>query len=417
MVNVSSVSYTVIVITEKNVQLNITNAVENLGWEEGKDELAMKIHFDMYNAKYNGSRLSSLVKIGSIIAVKAYWGSGKGICAMGSIIECERKSSKSAEIFNIVGYDQLYNFQKSSDNVYFAKGKKTKSILTSLFKEWGITIDKYTGPDVSHSKVLEKNKKLGDVTRSILDEAKKKGGCAAIVRSVEMKTQIIEKGSNTDIYHFEGNDTTEVSHKVSVANIVTRVKIVASEDKDGIPKVEAVVNGKTQYGVFQKIITHSKSDSLSDAKKEAQKIIDEDGDVEDTSKLIAPDVPCIRKGDMIHAVIGALNGFYLVNSIQHNAKSGTMTMEVEKFKPKTTSQSSSTNSNRQYKVGDIVRFKGGKHYVSSYPGARGYSARAGKAKITLGPNCAGNGKAHPWHLIHTNSESNVYGWVDEGSFE
>lgn len=70
-----------------------------------------------------------------------------------------------------------------------------------------------------------------------------------------------------------------------------------------------------------------------------------------------------------------------------------------------------------YKVGDIVNFHGGKHYVSSWPGSRGYSARAGQAKITLAPNCAKNGKAHPWHLIHTNSSSNVYGWVDEGTFD
>lgn len=418
MINVSNISYTVIVITEKNLQLNITQAVENLGWEEGEDELAMKIHFDMYNAKYNGSRLSSLVKIGAIVAVKGYWGSGKGICAMGNIIECERKTSKSDEVFGVVAYDNLYNLQKSSDNVYFAKGKKTKSVLTSIFKSWGITIAKYTGPDVKHSKILYKNKKLGDIIRGVLDEAKKKGGCAAIVRSVETKIQIIEKGSNTEIYHFESNDATEVSHKTSIANIVTRVKIVSSEKADGAPKVEATVNGKTQYGVFQRIITHSKSDSLSDAKKEAQEIIEEEGDVEDTSKLLAPDIPCVRKGDMIHAVVGALNGFYLVNSIQHNAKTGQMTMEVEKFKPRVVSQTNNSGGgNKTYKVGDIVYFKGGTHYVSSWPGVKGYKAKAGKAKITLGPNCSGNGKAHPWHLVHTDNNSNVYGWVDEGTFE
>lgn len=76
-----------------------------------------------------------------------------------------------------------------------------------------------------------------------------------------------------------------------------------------------------------------------------------------------------------------------------------------------------TIEKKDYKVGDIVNFHGGTHYASSYPGAKGYSARAGKAKITLAPNCAGNGKAHPWHLIHTDSTSNVYGWVDEGTFD
>lgn len=71
---------------------------------------------------------------------------------------------------------------------------------------------------------------------------------------------------------------------------------------------------------------------------------------------------------------------------------------------------------KTFKVGDVVNFHGGTHYISSYSGAKGYRAKAGKAKITLGPNCAGNGKAHPWHLIHTDSKSNVYGWVDEGTF-
>ena len=60
MIEISKVSYDVIVVTEKNLQLNITQAVEDLGWEENEDELAMKISFDMYNATYNGSQLSSL---------------------------------------------------------------------------------------------------------------------------------------------------------------------------------------------------------------------------------------------------------------------------------------------------------------------------------------------------------------------
>lgn len=71
---------------------------------------------------------------------------------------------------------------------------------------------------------------------------------------------------------------------------------------------------------------------------------------------------------------------------------------------------------KTYKVGDIVQFNGGTHYVSSYSNANGYPARAGTAKITKDPNCKGNGHAHPWHLIHTDSSSNVYGWVDEGTF-
>lgn len=115
----------------------------------------------------------------------------------------QTKVSKSDDVFNVVAYDNLFNLQKSSDNVYFASGKKTKSILTAIFKSWGITISKYTGPNVAHKKILLKNKKLGDIIREVLDEAKKKGGGAAIVRSTESKVQVIAKGSNTDIYHYQ----------------------------------------------------------------------------------------------------------------------------------------------------------------------------------------------------------------------
>lgn len=418
MINVNNVSYTVIVITEKKLQLNITQAVEELGWEENEDELATKIHFNMYNALYNKERISSLVKINSIVVVKAYWGSGKGIVAMGNIVECERKVSKSDDIFNVVAYDNLFNLQKSSDNVYFAAGKKTKSVLTAIFESWGITISKYTGPDVAHKKILFKNKRLGDIIREVLDEAKKKGGVAAIVRSTELKIQVVAKGSNTEIYHFSGDVSTQATHKTSIANLVTRVKIISSGKTDEAAKVEATVNGKTQYGVFQTIITNSKSDTLDDAKKEANEILEEKGSPKITSKLIAPDIPCIRKGDKIHAKVGSLNGYYLVNSIQHNAKNGQMTMEIEEATAPAAKDNSSNNTKKKtYKVGDTVYFKGGTHYVSSWPGAKGYKATAGKAKITLGPDCVGNGKAHPWHLKHLDNKSNVEGWVNEGAFE
>lgn len=105
--------------------------------------------------------------------------------------------------------------------------------------------------------------------------------------------------------------------------------------------------------------------------------------------------------------------FEIIADTKPNVKENIRKYAVKKVKKK----SSSKKKKKSYKVGDIVNFHGGIHYVSSYKGAKGYKARAGKAKITLGPNCKGNGKAHPWHLIHTNSKSNVYGWVDEGTFD
>lgn len=116
----------------------------------------------------------------------------------------------------------------------------------------------------------------------------------------------------------------------------------------------------------------------------------------------------------VNAEINCVNcTFEIVADTKPNVKENIAKYAVKEVK----SSSSSSSSSKSYKVGDIVNFHGGTHYVSSYSSAKGYSAKAGKAKITLGPDCKGNGKAHPWHLIHTDSSSNVYGWVDEGTFD
>lgn len=69
-------------------------------------------------------------------------------------------------------------------------------------------------------------------------------------------------------------------------------------------------------------------------------------------------------------------------------------------------------SGGDWAVGDIVQFTGSRHYVSS-TGDNGYAAKPGPAKITLrNPR-----SKHPWHLIHTDGTSNVYGWVDDGDIQ
>lgn len=91
-----------------------------------------------------------------------------------------------------------------------------------------------------------------------------------------------------------------------------------------------------------------------------------------------------------------------------------MTLGLKKA-PSSSGSGSEKTTSKTYNVGDVVNFHGGKHYVSSDSGAKGYSVGAGKAKIT---SKAGSGKAHPWHLVTQNwNQTHVYGWVDDGSFD
>ena len=76
--------------------------------------------------------------------------------------------------------------------------------------------------------------------------------------------------------------------------------------------------------------------------------------------------------------------------------------------------SGGTTSSWTPSVGDIVNFTGNKHYVNANA-ATGPSCKPGKAKITSIYQV--NNSKHPYHLVNiSGGGSDVYGWVDAGTF-
>ncbi len=413
MIDISKIKYRLVVMTESKKQYNIKEFVEDLGWEENDGELATRISFTAKNEKTSAGLISSLAKPGCLVGVFATDGSIDEEVARGYVTGWKPLLSGSKDKVDITCYDELYNLEESQDLIYYSSGIGTKSAITQIFDNWQIPTEKYDGPDVTHGKLAYKTESLADVLLDILDDAKKKGGGDAFIRAAKGKVSVLQWGSNKTVYHFEVDNTKQVSHKMSTAGMITRVKVIGQEDDDGRSSVEAVVNGQTKFGIRQKIYVRGKDDSVSDAQSAAQDIINDKGQVDEEITVQSPDVPFVRKGDLVHITAGTLNDYYFVKGIRHNADSMSMTMDLKKAVAEPVVQNHQS-APKSYNVGDIVNFKGGTHYVSSYPGAKGYNARAGKAKITIKN---GSGKAHPWHLIHVDSGSNVYGWVDDGTFE
>ena len=63
-------------------------------------------------------------------------------------------------------------------------------------------------------------------------------------------------------------------------------------------------------------------------------------------------------------------------------------------------------------VNEVVQFLGGSVYSNANATTASATAKAGPAKVTR----TYNGK-HPYHLIHTDKQSRVYGWVDASSIK
>ena len=412
MVDVAKLKYSVSVVGDDGTQYNIKNYIEALGWEEANKEISMRLTFKARNDTTSKGQLSSVVKLGSLIVVTASdGGSFNGEVARGFVEKWNPQDRNSASDLSCICYDELYKLQKSQDNVYLPDGTGTQSAIQKILDEWGVTLGQYKGPNATHGKLTFKNKYLSDIMLELLDDAVKKGGEKCVIRATKGKAEIVPLGGNDDVYVFKLDNTISVGNSLSTEDLVTKVKVVGQENKSGQSKVEATLDGLTQYGTRQRIYRRGSDEKLADAKSAAQAILDEDGKVVEEVSVNTPDIPWLRKGHLVCLKAGTSQGSYYVRGVVHNAESLTMTLDLLK------APDDGGDSGGKHSVGDIVNFHGGTHYVSSYADAKGYKANAGKAKITKDPSCAKNGGAHPWHLIHVDSSSNVYGWVDEGTFD
>ena len=416
MIDLSRITYRVVVMDEAGNQYNVKDFIENLGWEENEKEISLRSSFTVRNDKTSKGYLASILKPGCLVGIFATDGSSLDEeVARGYVETWNSVEKNSGSHLKCTCYDELYKLQKSQDNRYFPSGTGTKSALQGIFDDWEIPQGEYKGPNASHGKMVCNNKYLSDIMLELLDDATKRGEEKCMIKAAKGYTSVVPWGSNKTVYVFRVDNTQSFSQTISTANLITRVKVVGQAADDGKRSVDATLNGETKYGIRQRIYTRGSDETLSDANSAAQEILDNEGRVEKEMIVQSPDVPFVRKGDLVYIMSGSVSGYYYVKGIRHNADAYSMTMELEYAGPEKAGDSSNRAPEKtDYQVGDIVNFHGGTHYISSYPGAKGDSARAGKAKITRKD---GSGKAHPWHLIHTDSGSNVYGWVDEGTFD
>ena len=177
---------------------------------------------------------------------------------------------------------------------------------------------------------------------------------------------------------------------------------------------------EAKIGVFQEIEQPDESLTTAQINDLISSILDEKSAPERTLNVEAVGIPEVISGIGVYIIIPELDlsrTFYVDEDI-HTFRDNLHTMSLklnyanDLSKPGKTTEAAA--SSKTYKVGDTVNFKGGYHYVSSVASnPTGSKCAAGPAKITL----QAKGAKHPWHLIHTDSSSRVYGWVDEGSFE
>ncbi len=329
MINIAKIKYELVAVLSNGAKVYPQIATSDVVTEDNEEELAVRLEADFHNVKTSdGKRLHQQLALGGRLYLYSDWGAGKKEVFRGTIFNWHYKSDPLDNLL-ITAYDPLF-YLKSKDDRYYKANITAKAIIVDIAKAWGIPLGTVQGPNVALAKQIFRGDALKDMITKVLEQSKKRGGGKWIARSQQGKFDIVMPGQNSPVYHFGADSNVSlVNDQQDIENLVTRVKVIGAEDKEGRAPVRATKDGQTEFGILQDLVYERQYDNLSAAKKAADEILDEYGKPRKKRRIMAPDLPFLRKGDMVHITAGTLNGYYIVSSVRRKLKDKTMTLEVE----------------------------------------------------------------------------------------
>lgn len=235
--------------------------------------------------------------------------------------------------------------------------------------------------------------------------ASDKGKLNLLTRRENILQWVIEVGQNLTSY----------SYSRSIEDIKTRVKMVSKEGTTVAEKSNAEL--EKRIGIFQEIDQPDESLTAAQVNDLIASIMEEKGTPQRTLSVEAVGIAEVISGIGVYIIIPELeiSRTFYVDEDTHTFKDNehTMSLKLNYANDLAKEEKGAEDNSEEHKVGDVVQFHGGYHYVSSVASnPTGTKCAAGPAKITL----IAKGAKHPWHLIHTDSSTRVYGWVDDGTF-
>ena len=160
-------------IVSGNTKYNVTPAVVAQDRSEPKGQIAQRVTLQLAHVKVGDTMLSSLLKARNRVFVYANDGTKEDEVFRGYLWTRSRNDSIDEKEVRYVCYDNLIYFQESEDSLYFASGKSTKDIVSSICEKWGIPLQ-YSYDSITHTKMPLRGYLADIFTKDILDLVKKR---------------------------------------------------------------------------------------------------------------------------------------------------------------------------------------------------------------------------------------------------
>lgn len=325
-------------------------------------------------------------------------------------------SQTNKKVMSFTAYDNGIYLSNNKDTFTYTN-KTADEIFLDVCNRFGLpvgTVDKcsYRIPELTKSKTT-----AFDVIADALSLDFDNTGIRHYVMSDKGKLSLITRRKNILQWVFEtGQNIITYTYNKSIEDIKTRIKLLS--DENTVLAESRNTQLESKIGVFQDVDKPDETLNEAQINELCKSMLDEKSLPKKTLTLETFGKRDVISGIGVFVIIPHLDlsrTFY-VDEDTHTYKGDSHRMSIKLNytsdigKEETSTGSASASS---YKVGDIVQFKGGYHYVSSSAtNPTGTQCAAGPAKITA----TAPGAKHPWHLVHTDNQSRVYGWVDDGTF-
>ena len=328
MIDISTIQYDVELITENGAVYPLNDIFKSLSWEEQENTLAQQATIVVANTKVGDNPLIDIIKINCIIRIFGSWDSPRELLFEGTVWDWQYHSTASARLWTITAYDPLIRLQQSKDFKYFSAGLTTQTLIGEICAVWNIPFEYKWEQSIVHEKKVFNGNTVSDMINTALKEVYRQTGVKYVVYFRDGKLQVIGYGNNDTIYKFTDPQAISTDSKLTINDLVTRVKVIGKSDDDGRSPVEAVVDGDLRFGVLQEIIRRDGDSTIAAAIAEAETTLRERGRPSEHIKVRTPDVPFLRRGDAVYMWAGNLQRIFFITGISHNAARKEMTMSL-----------------------------------------------------------------------------------------
>lgn len=324
-----------LILEQEGENLELNGILESCSWGDNEGDAIGKLEFTIAQTYLDKVKKNSdeLIPNGSFVRLYA----DKQYINRYRVRRNNLDLSTSSRVVKISAYDRMYNFAECKESWYYAEGHTTENLMQDIFSR-GETELVYQYPSTKHPAIITKNEAMLDEISDILDYAwTQVGNTKPVVVVSEGKTIITERGWNEYIYVFHAEnmmvDDGNIIHftrDASVEGITTRVLMLGKEVSENVFENFGGLDGHTEFDIFQEVLYADGEKTQWDIKREAKRILKEEGEQKIEYSIETPDVPHIRKGHKVKLEIAdVLNDYFYVLSVTHDVVNRTMSMKLQ----------------------------------------------------------------------------------------